>query len=128
MYEEAGMARVLIGTSGWAYARWKGCFYPPRLPEKQRLSFYADRFPTTEINCSFYRIPSEDTYRKWATLVPSGFTFAVKANRIISHAGRLRNIQDTWQMFVRGVRNLGDSAGPVLVQLPPSFGLDLSCL
>lgn len=38
------MARIRIGTSGWAYGSWKGCFYPYRLPDKQRQSFYADRF------------------------------------------------------------------------------------
>src|SRR3954454_18983201 len=98
------MARILIGTSGWAYGSWKGCFYPPLLPDKQRLSFYGDRFPTTEVNYSYYHIPSDETYRKWSTLVPPGFVFAVKANRIITHVGRLQHVEKPWRTFVEGVR------------------------
>jgi uncharacterized protein YecE (DUF72 family) len=55
------MARILIGTSGWVYGSWKGRFYPDSLPDKQRLSFYAERFATTEVNYSFYHVPSDAT-------------------------------------------------------------------
>ena len=122
------MARIFIGTSGWAYASWKGCFYPPGLPDKQRLSFYAHRFPTTEVNYSYYHVPSEETYRRWTTLVPPDFVFAVKANRTITHVGRLQGVDRQWQAFVRGVCELGSAAGPILVQLPPSFQINLSRL
>ncbi len=37
--------QLSIGTSGFSYAAWKGKFYPERLPAKQMLSYYAERFP-----------------------------------------------------------------------------------
>jgi uncharacterized protein YecE (DUF72 family) len=38
-----------VGTSGYAYKAWKGSFYPDRLPAKQMLRFYGERFGTVEI-------------------------------------------------------------------------------
>lgn len=118
------MARILIGTSGWAYGSWKGCFYPPTLPGKQRLSFYADRFPTTEVNYSYYHVPSEQTLRTWAAVVPPHFVFTLKANRIVTHLARLGNVEPSWSGFVRNAALLGVHLGPILVQLPPTFQAD----
>jgi hypothetical protein len=42
--------RVLIGTSGWTYDGWRGPFYPDAISKKDWLRFYAEHFPTTEIN------------------------------------------------------------------------------
>ncbi len=122
------MARIFIGTSGWVYGSWKGRFYPDNLPDKQRLSFYADRFATTEVNYSYYHVPSEGTYRRWAGLVPPHFLFALKANRIITHIGRLGHVEESWRTFLRGAGILGQRLGPILVQLPPSFRQNLSRL
>src|SRR5829696_1247149 len=118
------MARILIGTSGWAYGSWKGCFYPPTLPDKQRLSFYADRFPTVEVNYSYYHVPSEQTFRTWAAVVPPRFLFALKANRIVTHLARLGAVEPSWSGFVRNAALLGAHLGPILVQLPPTFHAD----
>ena len=45
---------VHVGTSGWVYKHWKGIFYPEGLRPNRELEFYAERFPTVEINFSFY--------------------------------------------------------------------------
>jgi uncharacterized protein YecE (DUF72 family) len=118
------MARVFIGTSGWVYGAWKGRFYPPTLPDAQRLGFYANRFQTTELNYSFYHVPSPDTYRKWLKLVPADFLFALKANRLITHLARLHDVEPTWSDFVQQAQTLGPQLGPILLQLPPSFRSD----
>jgi uncharacterized protein YecE (DUF72 family) len=115
------MARVFIGTSGWVYGSWKGRFYPDNFPDKQRLSFYGDRFSTTEVNYSYYHVPSANTYRNWASLVPDDFLFALKANRAITHLARLKNVEKIWSDFAQGARSLGQHLGPILVQLAPSF-------
>ncbi|HLD47322.1 MAG TPA: DUF72 domain-containing protein, partial [Desulfobaccales bacterium] len=52
-------APVHIGTSGWHYTHWRGPFYPDDLSADRFLAYYAARFPTVEINNSFYRLPSE---------------------------------------------------------------------
>ena len=42
--------RFHVGTSGYSYKEWKGSFYPEKLPQKEMLSYYAQRFSTVEIN------------------------------------------------------------------------------
>lgn len=122
------MARVFIGTSGWVYGAWRGRFYPPTLPNAQRLGYYANRFQTTELNYSFYHVPSAETYRRWLKLVPPDFVFALKANRLITHVARLREVESTWSDFLGGAIELGSHLGPILLQLPPSFGKDHAAL
>jgi len=50
---------IRIGTSGFAYDAWKGSFYPEKLKSADMLAYYAGRFPTVEINNTFYRLPKE---------------------------------------------------------------------
>jgi hypothetical protein len=57
------LASVHIGTSGWHYSHWRGPFYPDDLAAERLLAFYAARFPTLEINSSFYRLPSSRSLR-----------------------------------------------------------------
>ena len=90
------------------------------------LSFYGKQFSTVEINHSFYRMPTETNLLNWASNVPQGFRFALKANQHITHIKRLRNCQDTLKRFleVASVLQDGDHLGPILVQLPPNFKFD----
>ena len=80
---------LAIGTSGWTYNGWRGPFYPPNVPKRLWLRWYATRFSTTEINGSFYRTPSLDAVRAWRDDTPSGFVFAWKASKFITHWKRL---------------------------------------
>ena len=57
---------IWIGTSGWVYPHWVGPFYPPDLPVREHLSYYARHFPTVEINRSFYRLPTYEQFHAWA--------------------------------------------------------------
>jgi uncharacterized protein YecE (DUF72 family) len=68
-------------------------------------------------------LPSESAVRRWATVVPDGFLFAVKAGRDITH---LRRLTDTaaCARFLERMRGLGAHLGPILYQLPPSFHRD----
>jgi uncharacterized protein YecE (DUF72 family) len=84
-------ARAWIGTSGWEYDHWRGAFYPPDVPKRRWLESYADRFDTVELNATFYRLPGADTFDRWGDRVPSGFRFAVKASRYLTHVRRLRD-------------------------------------
>src|SRR5690348_11913928 len=112
------MAQILIGTSGWVYGAWEALLYPPALPDAQRLGYYANRFQTTEVNYSFYHIPSAETYRRLLKLVPPDFIFALKANRLITHIARLRDVDSLWSGLTRGAAALGRHLGPILLQLP----------
>jgi uncharacterized protein YecE (DUF72 family) len=118
------MGRLLIGTSGWTYASWKGPFYPKDLPSRDFLTFYAAEFPTTEVNYSFYHLPKQATYERWRESVPDGFVLAVKASRFITHIKRLHDVTDAWRTFLRNALVLGPHLGPILFQFPPSFRVD----
>ena len=54
------MARVLVGTSGWSYASWRGPFFPTGLSAQRQLEYYASQFETVELNGVFYRTPTTE--------------------------------------------------------------------
>jgi uncharacterized protein YecE (DUF72 family) len=113
--------QIRVGTSGWSYDHWKGPFYPGHLADEQKLAYYAGRFRTTEINTSFYRLPSRETLKRWRELTPADFLFAVKASRYITHMKKLRDPGQTVCTFLQRIRILGDKLGPILFQLPPHW-------
>lgn len=119
-----------MGTSGYSYKQWKGSFYPEKLPDREMLSYYAQKLDTVEINHSFYRMPTENVLSQWAKSVPEGFRFALKANQQITHIQRLRNSESTLKRFleVSSVLTDGNHLGPILVQLPPTFKFDQQLL
>ncbi|MGH7233774.1 MAG: DUF72 domain-containing protein [Nitrospiraceae bacterium] len=121
-------ARILIGTSGWTYASWRGPFYPKNLPSRRYLEFFAQEFATTEVNYSFYHLPKPQTYMNWAAGVPGDFLFAVKASRFVTHIKRLIDVEDAWRIFVENALRLQNHLGPILLQFPPSLRKDISRL
>ncbi len=113
-----------IGTSGWIYPHWEGVFYPPRLRHEERLAYYANRFSTVEINYTFYRLPEPQVFHSWAKGVPSGFLFAIKVSRFVTHMKKLKDPEVFLARFLRAVKGLGLTLGPLLFQLPPFWKAD----
>ena len=120
--------QLFTGTSGWSYKEWKGTFYPDDLPADDMLRYYATKFPSVEINNSFYRIPKEKVLLEWAEQVPGPFRFVLKASRRITHINRLGDGDDSLAYFLRTVNVLGDRLGPTLFQCPPTLRKDLTRL
>jgi uncharacterized protein YecE (DUF72 family) len=112
---------LFIGTSGFYYPDWRGCFYPAKLPAREYLPFYSTRFKSLEVNSTFYRLPLETTLSRWRDITPPGFVFAVKASRFITHIKRLDDPEHTVAPFLDRIRCLGSKLGPVLFQLPSRF-------
>jgi uncharacterized protein YecE (DUF72 family) len=117
-------SKVLIGTSGWHYEHWWGNFYPESMRAVGMLDFYAQRFETVEINNSFYHLPSAKTFAGWKDQTPKGFTFAVKANRYITHMKKLKDPAASIRKFFQAVEALEPKLGPILFQLPPRWHRD----
>jgi uncharacterized protein YecE (DUF72 family) len=115
---------VRVGCSGWSYSHWRGRFYPADLPEAEWFGYYARVFDTVEINNSFYRLPSAVAVAHWRAQAPSGFLFAVKANRYITHMKKLKDPRQALQQFLGRVGALGERLGPLLYQLPPHWRCD----
>jgi uncharacterized protein YecE (DUF72 family) len=116
---------ILVGTSGYNDPEWKGSFYPQDLSAAKMLPFYAERFPSVEINATFYRMPTPKTVAGWAGQVPSTFRFTLKANRRITHDKRLKDVGDSVDFFVKTARELGPQLGALLFQTPPNLKCDL---
>ena len=66
-----------------------------------------------ELNNTFYRLPSEEQFARWAALTPSAFRFAVKMPMSISLFGRLEQVG----AFFERVAALGERLGAVIVRL-----------
>jgi uncharacterized protein YecE (DUF72 family) len=119
---------VLVGTSGWQYRDWRGVLYPPGLPQRSWLEYYAGQYATVENNGSFYRLPSIETFASWRARTPEGFVMAVKASRYLTHVRRLRDPAEPTGRLLGAAAGLGDRLGPVLLQLPPNFPADPGAL
>lgn len=114
------------GTSGFAFKEWKGSFYPSDMKDDGMLGFYAGKFPTVEINNTFYRLPKEDVLRSWAEQVPEPFTFAIKASQKITHFARLKpEAASAVEFLLKNTASLGARLGPILFQLPPNLKKDV---
>jgi uncharacterized protein YecE (DUF72 family) len=114
----------LVGTSGWTYEHWKERFYPAGLPKNRWFEFYLTRFPTVEINATFYRFFKDQTYLNWRERTPAGFKFVLKAPRLITHLKHLLDVEDDVRQFWNSVTLLGDKLGLVLLQIAPDTPYD----
>ena len=85
--------RILVGTSSWADPGFVKDWYPPKMPAKERLPWYSQRFEAVELNSSFYAIPDRNTVHGWVESTPDGFIFDVKVHRALSrHAAPLESL------------------------------------
>jgi uncharacterized protein YecE (DUF72 family) len=119
-------SRAYVGISGYDYKRWRGRFYPDKLPARQWLAYAARTFNSIELNGTFYSLKSPDVFRRWADEAPAdGFVYAVKGGRFITHNLKLRNADTALgNFFASGVLALGRKTGPFLWQLPATYRFD----
>ncbi len=117
-----------IGTSGYEYAHWRGRFYPEDLPKKRWFGHFAEHFDTVEVNNTFYRLPRPGTFGAWREQAPAGFVYALKFSSYGTHRKRLREPQEPIERFTGRARRLGPHLGPILVQLPPRWKVNLERL
>jgi uncharacterized protein YecE (DUF72 family) len=107
---------IFVGCAGWAV--------PPNVAREfpaagSHLERFSQVLSACEINTSFYRQHREQTWARWAAVVPDSFRFAVKAPRAITHEGELICERETLSRFFAEISPLGKKLGPVLFQLPP---------
>lgn len=113
---------LYIGTSGYSYSDWRGVFYPDTTKPPDYLRFYAENFNFTELNFSYYRMPSSQQLESMAEKVPEGFLFAIKAHQSMTHL-RDTDWRSESQHFLEALRPLSErsSLAGVLIQFPYSF-------
>jgi uncharacterized protein YecE (DUF72 family) len=139
------MERIVVGTSSWADPGFVEEWYPPDLPARERLPWYAEHFEAVEVNSTFYAVPAASTVARWADETPDDFTFDVKLHRLLSrHSADLKSLPEELRKpakttpkgrvkldekleaaladaILEAVEPLGDKLGAFLLQLSPGF-------
>ena len=123
MSQSPDACTLRVGTSGYSYAEWVDAgFYPPGTQPGRMLRLYAQQFPATELNYTWYQMPKAEGLERQSRQVPPGFLFALKLTRTLTH-----EVEENWRAQAAEYR---DSLAPliqsrqlaaVLVQLPPQF-------
>ncbi|HWV75003.1 MAG TPA: DUF72 domain-containing protein [Pseudosphingobacterium sp.] len=120
----AKQGKIYIGTSGWHYKHWIGTFYPEGTKDSDQLQHFVKTFHTVELNNSFYRLPTAETFATWRKAVPKGFVFAVKGSRYITHLKKLKIDKNAINEFFQHADHLKEKLGPILFQLPPRWKIN----
>lgn len=117
------VGRYWLGCSGWSYDDWVGPFYPPGTPAAEFLPRYARVFRTVEVDSSFYRPPSVSLVHRWASVTPSGFRFALKVPRDVTHPVEGTDGQEVLARFLGSLGPLREAKklGPIVLQFAASF-------
>jgi uncharacterized protein YecE (DUF72 family) len=110
----ATLPRLYVGTSGFSYPSWRGGFYPADAKPAEFLRHYAQRLPTVELNSTFYQLPSEEQFERWAAETPPHFRFAVTMSRRATGRGRVEGVD----AFCQSARVLGERLGPIRIKVP----------
>lgn len=116
------MDKLYLGTQGWSYASWVGIFYPAGTPAAEYLPRYAEHFNTVELDTTFYAVPRPSTVAGWRERTPAGFRFAAKFPSAITHEKQLVDCTEDAFFFLDTMTQLDQKLGPLLIQMPPSFG------
>jgi uncharacterized protein YecE (DUF72 family) len=115
-----------LGCAVWSFPGWVGELFPPGSKRSDWLGIYGQSFSCVEGNTTFYATPSEEILHRWVLETPENFRFCLKIPRSISHQGRLVDMAGGALGFFHHCRKgLGQRLGPVLLQLPPSYGPEM---
>lgn len=112
---------IRVGVGGWTFEPWEETFYPAKLPRTRQLEYAARRLTTLEVNGTYYRTQTPATYAKWASEVPDGFVFTLKALRYTTNRKVLAEAGESVGKFLNsGLAELGDRLGPIVWQFAPT--------
>lgn len=105
----------------WAHQPWIGRYLSAGNKGRE-LAEYSLWCNAVEGNTTFYAEPNERTVARWADQAHDDFRFVFKLPRTITHQHRLQATDALVSSLLDRIEPLGERIGPLLVQLPPSFG------
>lgn len=114
---------IKVGCTGWSYEGWIGTFYPKTVKNTEFLKHYSSVFDITEINSTFYRIPTQGMSKKWFNDTPNNFRFTAKLPKLITHDGRLKP-SSYLDQFLQSIKPLENKMAILVIQLPPSLSFE----
>lgn len=112
---------IYVGTSGYSYKDWKGIFYPEIISDGEMLPFYSVQYNFTEINSTYYKMPSYFVFKNLNEKTPENFTFSVKAFGGFTHS-RDSKEEDALK-FIEALKPVKENGklGCIVFQFPYSF-------
>lgn len=112
---------IRTGIGGWTFEPWEGTFYPDKLAKKRQLEYASSKLSVIEVNGTYYGSQKPETFAKWASEVPDGFIFSLKASRFTTNRKVLADAGESIEKFLtQGLVELGDHLGPLLWQFAPT--------
>ena len=112
---------ICVGIGGWDFDPWRGTFYPPDVPKKNELAYASRQVTAIEINATYYRTQSAESFARWRDSTPDDFVFALKASRFATNRRVLAEAGDSIALFLgSGLAELGPRLGPILWQFMPT--------
>jgi uncharacterized protein YecE (DUF72 family) len=118
---ESSSGRLLLGTQGFSFDDWVGPFYTQGTPKRRYLEEYANHFGSVEIDSSFYGTPRATTVQGWYDRTPTGFIFAAKFPRLITHDMKLVGAEREAHAFVATMQSLKEKLGVLILQFAYDF-------
>ncbi len=117
--------KIRVGVGGWTFDPWEGTFYPADLPKKRQLEYASSKLTAIEVNGTYYSTQKPATFAKWASEVPEGFVFSLKASRYSTNRRVLAEAGESVTRFLeQGLTELGPHLGPILWQFAPTKKFD----
>lgn len=112
--------QVHVGCAKWNRQDLKN-FYPRGT--KDELVYYSTQFNSIELNATFYRIFSAETYEKWYDKTPSNFKFFPKMTNEVSHLRRMNDkVYEIADRYLEVTSLLKDKLGTIFLQMHNNFG------
>ena len=123
---------IHIGTSGFSFKDWLGVVYPADLRNAEMLSYYERvlGFDCTELNFTYYSMPTQKTMHSLLEKTSDSFQFLVRTHADMTHniyadeaRHEIKDTREVFEKFVFGIDPLVKAGrlGSVLVQWPTSF-------
>ena len=113
--------QIRAGMGGWTFEPWEGTFYPDKLAKKKQLEFASRAVPTIEVNGTYYRGQTPETFAGWAADAPEDFVFSLKGNRFVTNRKVLADAGESMaKFFAQGLEELGQKLGPIVWQFAPT--------
>lgn len=116
------MTSLRIGAAGWQTIR---AIDGAATQSSSILQRYSDVFDCVEIDFSFFRVPSPQTFMNWAGKTPPSFRFAVRVPEMITHvACPISHRVEMFKIFVQAASNLGKKLGVLVFVLPEEINFN----
>jgi uncharacterized protein YecE (DUF72 family) len=122
-------SKLLIGTSGYSYPDWVGILYPMGVKQADYLSVYAKEFNCTEINYTYYKMPTTAASKRMVQITDETFRFSIKAHQSLTHEWSECTMSKNVKDFIKGIEPVlhNNKLSTLLLQFPFSFHYSKDC-